>query len=181
VRSQEIEMRIKTRDIEVVPNHYMDEDALRRHSYAFYAEQFGKGRVVNAAMIDIECKFKQFDKFQCRAFRDFCRQLDADIDAGELNFKWREHNTFNKRFDYENKPMRKGVVKIHNSGNLHLREKEVKNPKPFMFRAYCNGKLVYNGNNRQHFLTWAGSYKKTHVQTRYVVQKNHSETHFRSK
>jgi hypothetical protein len=178
--SQEIEMRIKTRDIEVVPNHFMDEDALRKHAYAFYAEQFGKGRVVNDAMIDIECRFSKFDRFQCEAFRAFCHQLDTDIDNGELNFKWREHNSYNRRFDYENKPMRKGVVKIHNTSNLHLREKEVKNPKPYEFRAYCGAKLVYNGNVKAHFQTWLGKYKKQgHVQTRHVVFKNHSETYFR--
>jgi hypothetical protein len=130
-------------------------------------------------MIDIECRYMKYDRFQCAAFRKFCHQLDADIDSGELKLKFRQENRFNKRFDYENRPMRKGVMKIHNVSNLHLREKEVQSRTQFMFRAYLGRTLVYNGNNKAHFDGWKKTFMKKEKckETRHVVFKNHSETY----
>jgi hypothetical protein len=144
--SANVQRRIDYRDLAVSPGVKVDPIAPYNHAFVFMTEQYSKGRIVNEAMIQVECEWMtrkaKWHPVQCEIFAAQCRVLDADIDAKEFKPPWMKQKSYQRRFGYENKEMHTGVIKYHNPPHLGLRDREVKNPKPYMFRVYLGPVLV---------------------------------------
>lgn len=180
-----VKRRIDYRDLEVAPGVKIDPVAPYNHAFVFMTEQYGKGRIVNAAMVEIECQFmmrtQKWHPIQCEIFTDQCRVLNHDIDTHNFNPPWMNHKPYQRRFGYENKEMRTGVVKYHNPPHLGLRDREVKSPKPYMFRVYLNRKLVCETQSVQTRDEFVTNLAYTATRKQKVVGKKECFEHWTSK